>query len=105
MRGRLIDPMTTAIDAQDTLVVSSDESVVIVLTQPGCGPCVGVKAALKRSGVEYREVNIREDERAVKWMMEQGYTGTPVIIDGKDHFDLGEPEKMRRVTNRGAVAA
>jgi glutaredoxin-like protein NrdH len=97
--------MTTVIDAQDTLFANSDESVVIVLTQPGCGPCVGVKSALKRGGVEYREVNIREDERAVKWMMEQGYTGTPVIIDGDDHFDLGEPEKMRSVASRGAVAA
>lgn len=97
--------MTTVIDAQDTLVVSSNENTIIVLTQPGCGPCVGVKSALKRGGVEYREVNIREDERAVKWMMEQGYTGTPVIIDGDDHFDLGEPEKMRSVASRGAVAA
>lgn len=52
---------------------------VILYTQPGCGPCLGLKAKLKRDGREFTEVNIREDAAAVDRIKELGHPGTPVL--------------------------
>lgn len=35
-----------------------------VLTLPGCGPCIAVKAALKAHGVPYTELDISTDRAA-----------------------------------------
>ena len=52
---------------------------VILYTQPGCGPCIGLKRKLTTDGHDFREVNIREDVSAQARIAELGYTGTPVV--------------------------
>ena len=52
---------------------------IILYTQPGCGPCIGLKRKLASDGHDFREVNIREDVSAQARIAELGYTGTPVL--------------------------
>ncbi|HEY3282932.1 MAG TPA: glutaredoxin family protein [Armatimonadota bacterium] len=58
-------------------------SEVVVYTQPGCAPCQQVKEYLKQKGVDFTEVNIREDAAAMKKLIEMQVSATPaVVIDG-----------------------
>src|SRR5699024_191720 len=52
---------------------------VILYTQPGCGPCIGLTLKLTTDGHYVREVNIREDVSSQARTAELGYTGTPVV--------------------------
>lgn len=70
---------------------------VILYSQPGCGPCVGVEAYLDRAGIPFELRNIREDEAAAARVSELGYTGTPVIEHPGGHFKGYNPEKLESI--------
>lgn len=64
---------------------------ITLYTQPGCGPCIGLKAKLKRDNREFVEINVQENPDALTRVKELGYTGTPVLeytdLDGEhQHF-------------------
>lgn len=52
---------------------------VILYSQPGCGPCIGLKRKLISDGHTFTEVNIREDDAAADRVRELGHPGTPVV--------------------------
>jgi glutaredoxin-like YruB-family protein len=58
---------------------------VIVYSTPNCGYCITAKEFLKANKVEYKEIDVSEDEKAAQHMIEKsGQMGVPVIeIDGK----------------------
>lgn len=62
------------------------DNPVTVYTQPNCGPCVGVKAALKREGIPFELRDITLDPDAHARLVELGYTGTPVVEHAGGHF-------------------
>lgn len=53
---------------------------IVLYSQPGCGPCVSLKRALKTTGLDFDEVNVREDEVARDLIRDLGYQGTPVLV-------------------------
>lgn len=59
---------------------------VTLYSQPGCGPCAGIKGMLNRKEVEFVEVNVREDETALMHIRSLGASGTPVLVVGDEHF-------------------
>lgn len=59
---------------------------IIVYSQPGCGPCIGIKMHLKRAGVPFVERNVRADPEAEATVRALGYTGTPVVVAGDKHI-------------------
>jgi glutaredoxin-like protein NrdH len=67
--------------------------VVTLLSQPGCGPCIAVKAFLNKYEIQYEERNVRTDSEAAALVRELEYTGTPVVIapDGR-HVGKFEPD-------------
>ncbi|HLD83371.1 MAG TPA: glutaredoxin family protein [archaeon] len=58
---------------------------VLIYTSPTCHFCKDVKALFNENGVEYREVNVREDAKALEEMVKKsGQRGVPVIdVGGK----------------------
>lgn len=52
---------------------------IILYSQPGCGPCLGLKRKLASDGHIFREINVREDEAALARVKELGHPGTPVL--------------------------
>lgn len=73
---------------------------VKVYSTPTCPWCVKVKDYLKEKNVEFEEVNVAQDQEAVKEMMEKsGQMGVPVldingtIIIGFDQAKIDEALK------------
>ena len=57
---------------------------VVVYTQPGCAPCLQVKAFLKDRDVPFTEKNVQDDMMALKELIELGVMSTPVTkVDGE----------------------
>lgn len=67
--------------------------MVTLLSQPGCGPCIAVKAYLKKYDIEFEERNVRTDPEALALAQSLEYQGTPVVIapDGR-HVGKFEPD-------------
>lgn len=65
---------------------------VVVYSQPGCGPCIGVKNWLKNHGIEFAEKNIRTDEVARGELSALGAQSTPVVTVGDDVVIIGYVE-------------
>lgn len=67
---------------------------IIVLSQPGCGPCKFVERTLAKAGVAHEIRDVRADPEAEAWLrgIYDAYRpgdrpSTPVtLIDGKPHF-------------------
>lgn len=67
--------------------------MVTLLSQPGCGPCIAVKAFLKKYEIPFEERNVRTDPEALALAQSLEYQGTPVVIapDGR-HVGKFEPD-------------
>lgn len=68
--------------------------MVTVYSQPNCAGCIRTKNFLKNRGVDFTEVNIREDEAAQQKLMEWGYRVVPVVEAGDDHWPGHNPERL-----------
>ncbi|MFP6776851.1 MAG: glutaredoxin domain-containing protein [Alphaproteobacteria bacterium] len=55
-----------------------------VYWQPGCSSCVQVKEFLKKHGVMFKSINVREDKNAQADLARLGATSVPVITRGDD---------------------
>lgn len=51
--------------------------MLIVYSGTDCPKCETLKAQLKQKGIEYKEVNIREDEEALAFLRSKGHRGIP----------------------------
>ncbi len=47
-----------------------DEHKVVLYGQPGCGPCVAVKASLERAGIAYEYVDVTTSPEALAHVKE-----------------------------------
>jgi glutaredoxin-like YruB-family protein len=58
---------------------------VRVFTTPVCPYCYTLKEFLKEKGIEFEEIDVSKDEKAVKDLIEKsGQMGVPVVeIDGQ----------------------
>ena len=52
-----------------------------IYSQPGCGPCSFLIAALKSRGIAHTVINIRENPEAAERVIQLGGTGTPFTVD------------------------
>ena len=58
---------------------------IIIYSTPNCGYCVFAKDFFKANKIEFREIDVSDDEKAAQEMIKKsGQIGVPVIdIDGK----------------------
>lgn len=68
--------------------------IPVVLSQPGCRPCAGVKSWLTNNGIDFVEKDVTQDTEALDTMIALGYKGTPVIIAGDQHWQGVDMDKM-----------
>lgn len=78
-------------------MTDSENNTVILYSQPGCGPCVGVKRHLDANDIPYVIKNIREDEDAAARVISLGYSGTPVVEHPGGHFGGFDTEKLAKM--------
>lgn len=77
-------------------------TITIYTTGPSCGRCIVTKRALTKAGIEYREVNIRDNDAARDYVTaELGYSEAPVCVvedgTGEDHWSGFRPDQIARV--------
>lgn len=67
-------------------------------SKPGCGQCIGVKAALDRQKVEYDVRDVTIDEAALNRVKALGYQALPVIeTPTGEHWQGFRPDKLSGV--------
>lgn len=77
-------------------------SVTVYTTGPSCMRCTMTKTALAKKGVDFVEVDIRENDAARQYVTEDlGYTSAPVVVvedgTGEDHWCEFRPDQIDRV--------
>ncbi len=77
------------------------EKKVKIYSTPTCTYCVALKKYFEKNEVDYEEVNVAEDQEALKEMKEKsGQMGVPVTEIGEDiviGFDKKTIEKLLEI--------
>lgn len=73
--------------------------MVIVYTNPTCGPCKATFYALDKRGIQYKKVDISVDDKGRRDMEALGYSVLPVVYINKNfHWNGFRPDMMDRIT-------
>lgn len=75
------------------------DQITVYTTGPSCARCTLTKQVLTNKGIEFVEVNIRENENARNYVVEDlGYTEAPVVvITDEDHWSGFRPDQIDRI--------
>lgn len=82
------------------------EQITVYTTGPSCARCTLTKKVLTTKGIEFAEVNIRENEAARAYVVEDlGYTEAPVVvITDEDHWSGFRPDHIDRIAKASNIA-
>lgn len=70
---------------------------IIVYSKPACVQCTATTRALTARGLDYRVVDLAEDEEAYARVTELGYRQVPVVVAGEDHWSGFRPDLIGRL--------
>ena len=71
--------------------------MITVYSKPNCMQCEFAKKYLKDKGVDFKEINVFEDEKALTMLRDAGYAQLPVIdINGEKHTGF-RPDILAKV--------
>ena len=75
------------------------EQITVYTTGPSCARCTLTKNVLTTKGIDFVEVNIRENEDARSYVVDElGYTEAPVVIvTDEDHWSGFRPDHINRI--------
>ena len=81
---------------------SSEHAVSVYTTGPECIRCVLTKRVLTEKGVRFLEVDIRSNDAAREYVVEDlGYTEAPVVVvTDEDHWSGFRPDKIDELASR-----
>ena len=65
-----------------------------VYTKPACVQCDMTKRMLDKIGVEYKTVDITEDQEALDLILGMGFKAAPVVITESDAWAGFQPDKI-----------
>lgn len=70
---------------------------ITVYSKPACVQCTATTRALEARGLDYRVIDLTEDEVAMTRVSELGYRQVPVVIAGEDHWAGFRPDLIGRL--------
>ena len=71
--------------------------MVTIYSKPNCKQCEFSKKYLNDKGIEFKEINVFEDNEALTMLRDQGYAQLPVVdIDGEFHTGF-RPDVLAKV--------
>ena len=73
--------------------------IIIIYSKPDCVQCNATYRALDRQGIDYRVVDLTQDQQALNHVKSLGYQQVPVIIAGDDHWSGFRPDKIGALAN------
>ena len=57
-----------------------------IYTLPSCVQCDSTKRLMTREHIEYDEVDLSVDEKAMEFVKSLGYSSAPVVVAGEQHW-------------------
>ena len=70
--------------------------MITIYSKPNCMQCAFSKKYLNDKGVEFKEINVFEDDEALKMLRDAGYSQMPVVdINGEIHTGF-RPELLAK---------
>ena len=72
-------------------------STITVYTKPSCQACKATYRQLEKVGVDYRVVDITEDQEAMEYVQSLGYKAAPVVVAGEDSWDGYRPDRIQKL--------
>ena len=67
---------------------------VTVYSKPSCVQCNATFRALDKKGIDYRVVDVTEDQDAYQHVVGLGYQQVPVVETAQDHWSGYRPDKI-----------
>lgn len=55
------------------------------------------KKFLTREGIEYKEIDLTQDESAMEQVKEWGYAAAPVVLAGNEHWSGFKLDYLRQI--------
>ena len=69
--------------------------VITLYTKPSCVQCDATKRALDQAGLQYRVIDLLDDEEAMGYVQSLGYRQAPVLVtDEGEHWSGYQPRKI-----------
>lgn len=79
-------------------------TAVRVYGKPGCSNCTLECNLLRARGVEVEYIDVTADEAAMQTIVDLGYLGVPVTIDGDDHWQGIDRDRLNEcIEKRSAL--
>lgn len=69
--------------------------MIEVFAKPGCPPCDATCRSLDKLELVYTKTDVTTDPVAHQRIVDLGYTGTPVVISGDDHWTGYRPDRIK----------
>ena len=84
---------------------STERVVSVYTTGPDCMRCVLTKRVLTEKGVRFREVDIRSNDAAREYVVDDlGYTEAPVVVvTDEDHWCGFRPDRIDALAKRAIL--
>lgn len=73
------------------------DNQVTVYSKPSCVQCTATYRALDSKGIDYKIVDLSEDDDAVDAVKALGYLQAPVVVTGSDHWPGFRPDKIAQI--------
>ena len=71
--------------------------MIIVYSKPNCIKCEMAKRYLTNKGVEFQEIDVLEDDKALALLRDKGYAELPVVdVNGEFHTGF-RPDVLSKV--------
>ena len=74
------------------------QAELVVWCKPSCVQCTATYRALDSKGIPYRVVDLSQDDAALEYVKDLGYTAAPVVVvDDEDHWAGFRPDHIDRI--------
>lgn len=78
---------------------------ITLYTKPSCVQCNATKRALKKSGLDFVEVDLTQDAEALAAVKALGYQQAPVVFADGDHWAGFRPDKIKALAEVNTAQA
>ena len=69
--------------------------MITLYTKPSCVQCDATKRALDQAGLQYRVIDLLDDEEAMGYVQSLGYRQAPVVVtDEGEHWAGYQPGRI-----------
>ncbi|NRB03213.1 MAG: glutaredoxin-like protein NrdH [Rhodobacteraceae bacterium] len=70
---------------------------ITVYSKPACVQCTATTRALEARGLDYKVVDLTQNDDAMNQVSELGYRQVPVVIAGEEHWAGFRPDLIGRL--------